>query len=81
MARLNWKITLLVKYIICNKLDLCYLLSYMQKKKEGLKVEVITSLLPSINEKGAKINATYRQPNIHIVATLDVFKVNTLIFG
>lgn len=53
----------------------------MQKKKEGLKVEVITSLLPSINEKGAKINATYRQPNIHTVATLDVFKVNTLIFG
>lgn len=46
--------------------------------KEGLKVEVITSLLPSINEKGAKINATYRQPNIHTVATLDVFKVTFL---
>ena len=42
---------------------------------EGLKVEVITSLLPSINEKGAKVNATYKQPNVHTVATLDVFKV------
>lgn len=79
MAKLNWKTTLLVKYIICSKLDLCYLLSYM--KKEGLKVEVITSLLPSINEKGAKLNATYKQPNIHTIATLDFFKVNTSVFG
>lgn len=77
MARLNWKITLLVKYIICCKLDLYYLLSYM--KKEGLKIELITSLLPSVNEKGAKVNATYKQPNIHTIATFDVFKVNTLI--
>lgn len=43
---------------------------------EGLKLELLTSLLPSVNEKGAKINATYKQPNVHTVATLDVFKVN-----
>ena len=42
---------------------------------EGLKLELLTSLLPSVNEKGAKINATYKQPNVHTVATLDVFKV------
>ncbi|CEP16024.1 hypothetical protein [Parasitella parasitica] len=46
---------------------------------KGLKVEVITSLLPSINEKGAKINATYKQPNIHSIATLDVFKKNMIL--
>ena len=33
-------------------------------------------MLPSVNEKGAKINATYKQPNVHTVATLDVFKTN-----
>ncbi|KAI9312732.1 eukaryotic porin/Tom40 [Dichotomocladium elegans] len=43
---------------------------------KGLKVELLTSLLPSVNEKGAKINATYKQPNVHTVATLDVFKTN-----
>lgn len=42
---------------------------------EGLKLELLTSLLPSVNEHGAKINATYKQPNVHTVATLDVFKV------
>ncbi|KAI7878500.1 hypothetical protein K492DRAFT_164826 [Lichtheimia hyalospora FSU 10163] len=41
---------------------------------KGLKLELLTSLLPSVNEKGAKINATYKQPNVHTVATLDVFK-------
>ncbi|GAN09528.1 voltage-dependent ion-selective channel [Mucor ambiguus] len=46
---------------------------------KGLKVEVITSLLPSINEKGAKVNATYKQPNFHTVATLDVFKSNLIL--
>jgi hypothetical protein len=35
----------------------------------------LTSLLPSVNEKAAKINATYKKPNVHTVATLDVFKV------
>lgn len=45
---------------------------------EGLKLELLTSLLPSVNEKGAKINATYKQPNVHTVATLDVFKVTYL---
>lgn len=43
---------------------------------EGLKLELLTSLLPSVNEKGAKINATYKQPNIHTVATLDVLKTH-----
>ncbi|KAI8146526.1 eukaryotic porin/Tom40 [Fennellomyces sp. T-0311] len=43
---------------------------------KGLKLELLTSLLPSVNEKGAKINATYKQPNVHTVATLDVFKTN-----
>lgn len=42
---------------------------------EGLKLELLTSLLPSVNEKAAKINATYKKPNVHTVATLDVFKV------
>jgi hypothetical protein len=36
---------------------------------------VITSILPTVNEKATKINATYKQPNVHTVATLDVFKV------
>jgi voltage-dependent anion channel protein 2 len=35
----------------------------------------LTSLLPSVNEKAAKINATYKKANVHTVATLDVFKV------
>ncbi|KAI8072565.1 eukaryotic porin/Tom40 [Gongronella butleri] len=43
---------------------------------KGLKLELLTSLLPSSNEKGAKINATYKKPNVHTVATLDVFKTN-----
>ncbi|CDH50053.1 voltage-dependent ion-selective channel [Lichtheimia corymbifera JMRC:FSU:9682] len=43
---------------------------------KGLKLELVTSLLPSVNEKGAKINATYKQPNIHTVATLDVLKTH-----
>ncbi|ORY96807.1 eukaryotic porin/Tom40 [Syncephalastrum racemosum] len=43
---------------------------------KGLKLELLTSLLPSVNEKGAKINATYKQPNVHTVATLDVFKTH-----
>lgn len=38
-------------------------------------MEILTSLLPSINEKAAKLNAIYKQPNIHTVATVDVFKV------
>ncbi|KAF7729211.1 Mitochondrial porin [Apophysomyces ossiformis] len=41
---------------------------------KGLKLELLTSLLPSVNEKAAKINATYKQPNVHTIATLDVFK-------
>lgn len=45
------------------------------KITEGLKLELLTSLLPSVNEKAAKINATYKKPNVHTVATLDVFKV------
>ncbi|CAO3703769.1 unnamed protein product [Rhizopus stolonifer] len=43
---------------------------------KGLKVELLTSLLPSVNEKAAKINATYKKPNVHTVATLDVIKTN-----
>ncbi|GAA5817101.1 hypothetical protein MFLAVUS_010641 [Mucor flavus] len=43
---------------------------------KGLKVEVLTSLLPFVNEKAVKVNATYKQPNMHTVATLDVFKKN-----
>lgn len=43
---------------------------------EGLKLEVLTSILPTVNEKNTKINATYRQPNVHTVASLDVFKVS-----
>ncbi|KAI9319039.1 eukaryotic porin/Tom40 [Dichotomocladium elegans] len=43
---------------------------------KGLKLELLTSLLPSLNEKGAKINATYKQPNVHTVATFDVFKTH-----
>ncbi|KAI8884952.1 hypothetical protein K501DRAFT_284539 [Backusella circina FSU 941] len=43
---------------------------------KGLKLELLTSLLPSVNEKAAKINATYKKANVHTVATLDVFKTN-----
>ncbi|CAO3647721.1 unnamed protein product [Cunninghamella blakesleeana] len=43
---------------------------------KGLKLELLTSLLPSSNEKSAKVNATYKKPNVHTVATLDVFKTN-----
>lgn len=43
---------------------------------EGLKLEILTSLLPSVNQKTAKVNATYKQPNVHTVASLDVFKVS-----
>ncbi|KAI7864691.1 eukaryotic porin/Tom40 [Spinellus fusiger] len=43
---------------------------------KGLKLELLTSLLPSVNEKAAKINAIYKQPNVHTVATLDVFKTH-----
>lgn len=73
-ARLSWRTTLLVKYFRLYRNDGCSILIGVGTK-EGLKVEVITSLLPSINEKGAKVNATYKQPNVHTVATLDVFKV------
>ncbi|KAL0073418.1 eukaryotic porin/Tom40 [Phycomyces blakesleeanus] len=41
---------------------------------KGLKLELSTSLLPSIKEKAAKVNAIYKQPNVHTVASLDVFK-------
>jgi hypothetical protein len=44
---------------------------------EGLKIEVLTSLLPSVGQKTAKINAIYKQPNVHTVASLDVFKVSS----
>ncbi|KAI8973620.1 eukaryotic porin/Tom40 [Mycotypha africana] len=43
---------------------------------KGLKLELLTSLLPSVNERAAKINAIYKKPNVHTVATLDVFKTN-----
>ncbi|KAI8381543.1 eukaryotic porin/Tom40 [Radiomyces spectabilis] len=43
---------------------------------KGLKLELLTSLLPSVNEKAAKINATYKKPNSHTVATLDIFKTH-----
>ncbi|CAO3671132.1 unnamed protein product [Umbelopsis vinacea] len=50
---------------------------------KGLKLEILTSLLPSVNQKTAKVNATYKQPNVHTVASLDVFKthfsVNTVV--
>lgn len=36
---------------------------------------MLTSLLPFVNEKAVKVNATYKQPNMHTVTTLDVFKV------
>ena len=42
---------------------------------EGLKVELLTSLLPSIKDKAFKVNATYKQPHCHTVATMDVLKV------
>lgn len=50
--------------------------SSLSRIAEGLKLELLTSLLPSVNEKAAKINATYKKPNVHTVATLDVFKVS-----
>ncbi|GAB5593700.1 Mitochondrial porin [Umbelopsis nana] len=50
---------------------------------KGLKLEVLTSLLPSVGQKTAKVNAIYKQPNVHTVASLDVFKthfnVNTVV--
>ncbi|ORZ11467.1 eukaryotic porin/Tom40 [Absidia repens] len=46
---------------------------------KGLKLELLTSLLPSSNEKTAKVNATYKQPNVHTVATLDVFKSSVIV--
>jgi voltage-dependent anion channel protein 2 len=42
---------------------------------EGLKIELLTTLLPSINEKAAKVNIIHKQPNLHTIATLDLFKV------
>jgi hypothetical protein len=48
---------------------------------EGLKLEVLTSLLPSVGQKTAKVNAIYKQPNVHTVASLDVFKVCKLLAG
>ncbi|CDS02654.1 hypothetical protein LRAMOSA00059 [Lichtheimia ramosa] len=41
---------------------------------KGLKVELLTSLLPSIKDKAFKVNATYKQPHCHTVATMDVLK-------
>ncbi|KAI8093611.1 eukaryotic porin/Tom40 [Halteromyces radiatus] len=43
---------------------------------KGLKLELVTSLLPSANDKRASVNAIYKKPNVHTVATLDVFKTN-----
>ncbi|KAI8330489.1 eukaryotic porin/Tom40 [Chlamydoabsidia padenii] len=43
---------------------------------KGLKLELMTSLLPALNDKTAKVNAIYKKPNVHTVATLDVFKTN-----
>lgn len=62
---LNWNAHVLIQMLIP-----------ISRAVEGLKLELLTSLLPSVNEKAAKINATYKKPNVHTVATLDVFKVS-----
>lgn len=65
---------------ILNHLILITIDTFFFLSVEGLKLELLTSLLPSANEKTAKVNATYKKPNVHTVATLDVFKVSDL-FG
>ncbi|OZJ03558.1 hypothetical protein BZG36_03105 [Bifiguratus adelaidae] len=46
---------------------------------KGLKVELNTSLLPSVGEKSARLGVTYKQPNVHTQAVLDVFKTHLAI--
>ncbi|KAI8074235.1 eukaryotic porin/Tom40 [Gilbertella persicaria] len=41
---------------------------------KGLKLELITSLIPSIQDKAAKVNLVYKQPHLHTAASVDVFK-------
>lgn len=43
---------------------------------KGLKLEILTSLLPSTSGKAAKVSATYKKPNVHTVATFDLFQTN-----
>ncbi|RUO95496.1 eukaryotic porin/Tom40, partial [Jimgerdemannia flammicorona] len=42
---------------------------------KGLKLELHTSLLPSVGQKNAKLGITYKQPNVNTHASLDIFKV------
>lgn len=73
MARSNSTITLPVS-VWCHSFVFSHTHRYCV---EGLKLELLTSLLPATNEKTAKVNATYKKPNVHTVATLDVFKVKS----
>jgi len=43
---------------------------------KGLKLEIFSSVLPSTCGKAGKISATYKKPNVHTVATFDVFQTN-----
>ncbi|KAI8978374.1 eukaryotic porin/Tom40 [Pilobolus umbonatus] len=43
---------------------------------KGLKLELFASVLPSTSDKAGKISATYKKPNLHSVATFDIFKTN-----
>lgn len=74
MERSNSRTTLLVSWDLFIQVETTHVFFYIIII-EGLKLELLTSLLPSVNEKAAKINATYKKPNVHTVATLDVFKV------
>ncbi|RUS22816.1 hypothetical protein BC937DRAFT_86676 [Endogone sp. FLAS-F59071] len=43
---------------------------------KGLKLELHTSLLPSVGQKTAKVGVQYKQPNVHTQASLDIFKTH-----
>jgi len=43
---------------------------------KGLKIELHTSLLPSVGQKTAKVGVHYKQPNVHTQASLDIFKTH-----
>ncbi|KAI9892254.1 MAG: Mitochondrial porin [Vezdaea aestivalis] len=47
---------------------------------KGLKAEAITQYLPNSNNKGAKLNFYFKQPNFHARAFFDLFKGPTANF-
>ncbi|OZJ02329.1 hypothetical protein BZG36_04290 [Bifiguratus adelaidae] len=46
---------------------------------KGLKVDLDTMFVPSTGAKNAIIKADYKQPSVHSVATLDVFKTQVAV--